>query len=226
MNHSQQKIQLRRRKLAALLVDSRNAARRSVEDCAAAMGLTPQAYQAFEDASVAPTLPQLELISLYLDVPLDHFWDKKSLQTTSTLPPIEEQARALGLRDRLLAASLRLARNHAGMTPSDVAEAAGLDEETVLQYESASQSIPLPELEVLAEVLNTPLETFFDHKGPIGKQRALQTLLQEFASLPPETQDFICKPVNRPYLDLAQRLSQMDATRLRAIAESLLEITF
>jgi len=37
--------------------------------------------------------------------------------------------------------------------------------------------------------------------------------------------DFISKPVNRPYLQLAQRLSEMSVEKLRMVAEGLLEIT-
>ena len=48
MNNSQKKIQIRRRKLAALIVDSRLAARRSIEECAEALGLSPADYQVFE----------------------------------------------------------------------------------------------------------------------------------------------------------------------------------
>jgi hypothetical protein len=49
--------------------------------------------------------------------------------------------------------------------------------------------------------------------------------MQNFAELSPELQDFLSKPINRPYLELAQRLSEMDVEKLRAVAEGLLEIT-
>jgi hypothetical protein len=37
---------------------------------------------------------------------------------------------------------------------------------------------------------------------------------------------FILRPINRSYLDLAIRLSEMKVDELRNIAESILEITF
>jgi hypothetical protein len=48
----------------------------------------------------------------------------------------------------------------------------------------------------------------------------------KFLELPPEIQQFVCKPVNRPYLELAMRLSELNAEKLRAVAEVLLEITY
>jgi hypothetical protein len=44
--------------------------------------------------------------------------------------------------------------------------------------------------------------------------------------LSPELQAFIAKPINRPYLELAVKLSQLDADRLRSVAEALLAITY
>jgi hypothetical protein len=49
--------------------------------------------------------------------------------------------------------------------------------------------------------------------------------MQHFAELSPELQDFISKPINRPYLEIAQRLGEMSVEKLRAVAEGLLEIT-
>ena len=40
-----------------------------------------------------------------------------------------------------------------------------------------------------------------------------------------ELQGFVCKPINRPYLELAVRLSEMSVEKLRGVAEGLLEIT-
>ena len=112
------------------------------------------------------------------------------------------------------------------MTPATLAEKSGLPEATLTKYETGQTPIPLPDLEIIAAALDTPLDSYFDKKGPIGQQRSQQELLQEFVKLPIELQEFICKPVNRPYLDLAVRLSLLDALKLRAVAESLLEITF
>ncbi|NIP32622.1 MAG: hypothetical protein GWN00_13130, partial [Aliifodinibius sp.] len=49
--------------------------------------------------------------------------------------------------------------------------------------------------------------------------------IDEFQNLPEELQEFIAKPVNQPYLELAKKLSELSADRLRGIAEGILEIT-
>ena len=42
--------------------------------------------------------------------------------------------------------------------------------------------------------------------------------------LPDELREFVANPINQPYLILARRLSEIDARKLRSIAEDLLEI--
>ena len=49
--------------------------------------------------------------------------------------------------------------------------------------------------------------------------------VEDFSKLPLDMQQFVSKPANLPYLELAQRLSEMSVERLRAVAEGLLEIT-
>ena len=43
--------------------------------------------------------------------------------------------------------------------------------------------------------------------------------------LPAELQAFVSQPVNRPYLELAIKLSSMSSDKLRSVAEGLLDIT-
>lgn len=226
MNNKRQVIQLRRRKLAALIYDSRLAARRTLEECAEALVISPQEYQELESGTLSPTLPQLEILALYLDVPLDHFWGKESAQRPGVPEPIREQARTVALRNRLIGASIRLGRTNVGLAAQDLAAKTGLSEETLNKYELGEIPVPLPELEVIAAALDTPVERYFDQKGPIGHQRVQQELIQQFLTLPEELQEFITRPVNLPYLELAQRLSRLDVQKLRSIAEGLLEITF
>ncbi len=88
------------------------------------------------------------------------------------------------------------------------------------------RSVPVPELEVLCSELGGSMENFFDQSGPVGQWMANQRALREFSNLPPELQEFVCQPINRPYLELARNLSEMSAEKLRSVAEGLLNITY
>ena len=49
--------------------------------------------------------------------------------------------------------------------------------------------------------------------------------VQQFLEMPMELREFVAMPVNRPYLQLAMKLSNMSRDKLRSVAEDLLDIT-
>lgn len=227
MSTKDQIVTIRSRKLGVLLFDARSSARRSVEECAAVMAVAPERYSAYEQGSTAPSLPELEALAFFLDIPLEHFWSSTALSEKTAAPGINRQAeRLLRLRHRIIGTYLRLGRSKANLSTRELAEKTGVDENQIKAYELGEQSVPLPELEILAQALGMRIEEFFDQSGPIGKWRSDQQSVRQFLDLPPELQQFVCRPVNRPYLDLAMRLSELSVEKLRAVAEGLLEITY
>ena len=68
-------------------------------------------------------------------------------------------------------------------------------------------------------------EVLFDQSGPIGEWMVQQKSAEQFLELPKELQAFVCQSVNRPYLELAVKLSGMSTENLRSVAEKLLDIT-
>jgi transcriptional regulator with XRE-family HTH domain len=131
----------------------------------------------------------------------------------------------ISLRNRILGITIRKARIDAGISIDELAHISDIDPKSLSAYEIGSTPIPLPELEAIAVALNLSVRDFLDQHGPIGKWASQRKAIEDFSKLPIEMQQFVSKPVNQPYLELAQRLSEMSVERLRAVAEGLLEIT-
>jgi transcriptional regulator with XRE-family HTH domain len=225
MDKNKSLMQIRMKKLAILIGDARRVSRRSAEECAGVMGVSTEEFQSIERGKTAPSLPQLEALAYYLDVPVEHFWSNKVLTDKKVLDPTTNLT-LRRLRDRYLGTRLRQLRTEASLTPQALAEKTSLPAETIEQYESGRVSIPLPDLENLVRALNTRIEDVFDQSGPIGDWRTKNENVRSFLDLAARYQQFISKPVNLPYLDLAIRLSDLSVERLRAIAEGILEITY
>jgi transcriptional regulator with XRE-family HTH domain len=75
----QAQITIRAKKLGILIRDARIASRRSTKECAAAIKVTNGVFKAYEEGRKAPSLPELESLVYYLELPIDHFWSNKSL---------------------------------------------------------------------------------------------------------------------------------------------------
>jgi len=218
-------ITIRTKKLGVLIRDARLSARRSVQECAEAIGIKKSMLRAYEEGLRAPSLPELETLIFYLDLPMDHFWSKQiksggpSRQSHLDLPKL------LAVRQRKIGALLRQERMNASISIRNLSHETGIASSRIKAFELGERPIPLPELEVLVKTLGGRIETFFDRSGPIGQWMISEETIQNFLELPMELREFVSMPVNRPYLELAMKLSNMSKDKLRSVAEDLLDIT-
>ncbi len=219
-------LDLRARMLAVLVRDARAHADRTVEDCARVLGLTAEAYTALESGEGAFSLPQLELLAYYFDIPLAHFLGEALLAPGQGLRLVAPPPESLPLRDRIVAVQLHQARNANGVALEAIAAATGLQVDDVLAYEAGEAPIPLPVLDVWARQLDLRLAALSETTGVIGAWQAAARQAQLLNQIPEDLRQFVTQPVNAPYLRLAQKLSQLPAAELRDIAAILLDITY
>ncbi|HEY6073672.1 MAG TPA: helix-turn-helix transcriptional regulator [Anaerolineales bacterium] len=222
-NRSQ--ITLRSKKLGVLIRDARLAARRTSRECADAMGISRALLLSYEEGRRSPSLPELEVLVFYLRIPLSHFWGRQAISSDAPLSEPMDLPRLMSVRQRLIGALLRQERNKANLSLKDLADRSGVPSPRLKAYELGERPIPLPELEVVLTSLGARVDDFFDKNGPVGRWLVSQGLVQGFLELPDEMRSFVSQPVNRPYLELAMKLSEMSKERLRSVAEGLLDIT-
>ena len=216
----------RGQRLGVLLRDARQVKDQTPAACAGAMGIQADEYQAYENGEASPSLPELELLAYFLDVPLAYFWGERVLSELATNGHKPEPSGELaGLRHRIIGLQVRQARHAARLALPELAAQLGISPEQLAAYELGQWPIPLPELEALSSRLNLAVEHFLEVEGPLGEWDSLQRASERLRQLPPDLRDFVSQPANEDYLRLAQKLSQMPVGQLRAIAESLLEIT-
>lgn len=219
-------IAIRSKTLGLLIRDARTLARRNVTECAQAIGVKPGQFRAYEEGRKAPSLPELEALVYFLDLPIDHFWSR---EIKSGKPqPYEnlDLAKLLAVRQRKIGALLRQERLNTSISIRNLALETGISGARIKAYELGERAIPLPELEMLVKALGGRVESFFDHSGPIGQWMLNEEAIRDFLELPLELRQFVAQPVNRPYLELAMKLSSMSKDRLRSVAENILDITF
>ncbi len=222
MNNAQ--ITLREKKLGLLIRDARMAERRSVKECADAIGAQVGQFRAYEEGRKSPSLPELEALVYYLKLPINQFWGKETRSDSMFVESVDT-ARLITLRQRMIGALLRQERNKVNMSLRHLSTETGISQARLKSYELGERAIPVPELETILTVMGSRIETFFDQNGPVGQWMTSQRAMQKFLELPEEMQNFVCQPVNRPYLELAIKLSDLSREKLRAVAEGLLDIT-
>lgn len=220
------RISIRSKTLGALIQDARLAARMSVRECAEAINISDGNFRSYEKGTKSPSLPELEVLAYFLDIPVTHFWGTETLSDNAPATAPLDLSRLVGLRQRMIGALLRKERTTASLSLKSLSQESGVSTRRIKAYEMGEAPIPLPELEVLLTALGGRIETFLDKSGPVGQWIIQQKAIEEFLELPLELQEFVCLPVNRPYLELALTLSDLSSAKLRSVAEGILDITF
>lgn len=223
---NQEIIELRNRVLGVLIRSYRERSRLSRKECADVLGVSSSRFASYEDGLKPVSLPELELLSRYLEVPFHKFRSSDNLSLNEKSAALPAPEFFLPLRNRIIGARLKQERLSSGRTQKDVAEILECSSSSISDYEYGRRPISLAELEILARALEVPLDVFVDQDSVVGTWHALQEKFEQFVELPVEMQDFVLRPINRSYLELAMKLADMPAGALRQIAEGLLEITY
>ncbi len=216
------KIRLRAKKLGVLIYNSRIVARRTIDECAAFLGITVQQFKSYEKGIGSPSLPELEALAYFLDFPIDHYWGSQ-IQPTDLIASFQSSVKIRQeLRDRIIATKLRMARKNADISVKQLAKATSISASQLKSYEMAKQSIPLPELEALGIILELPIEDFLDNIGRIMEWRKEKEIYQRFTKLPPSIQTLITDPENERFLEIILKLSKLTEDKLQEIMEKVI----
>src|SRR5215510_13962843 len=141
---SKSQITIRTKKIGVLIRDARLAARRTVPECARAISITPGLFRAYEDGRKAPSLPELETLVYFLDLPIDHFWGKN---VRSDQIPAHEKLdlpKLMPVRQRKIGALLRQERMNKSISIRNLSEDTGISGARIKSYELGEKPIPLP----------------------------------------------------------------------------------
>jgi transcriptional regulator with XRE-family HTH domain len=219
---------LQAKKIGLFIRQAREISGHSVEECSGWLNISHDAYLDIEKGVCPPSLPQMESLAYFLDIPFESLikgpahTDKASKSFSQ-----EMNDQLITLRTHVIAAMVKQQRVEKGLSLEQLAETASISTDKMKSYEDAIEAFSFTDLEKVIDKLGLTLDTFFSTAGPFNHPANKSTKDLSFLdAMPKELQAFIIKPVNRPYLELALRLSQMEADKLRSIATSLLEITY
>ena len=209
--------------LGNLIQEAREFTGASPEDCALALGIPIENYRQAEQGETPLNLPQLEVLAMYLDLPMAYFWGGEQLHSSPTV----DYSQYMALRQRIVGVLLKQARIDAGWSVQRLADEADLTTDQLEGYEKGEEPIPYLQLEFLADMLDASLNDFtVEAHGPLGRHELDVARRQQFNELPEDVQAFVVEPGNLSYMQTAMRLSVLDVDRLRGIAEGILDITF
>lgn len=215
-----QSLVLQRKIIGVLVRAAREKAHRSTAEAAQRLGVTPVRLRQYESGARDISLPELEILALYFQIPLSFFLNGTSeIEEPVPAPPTEAEMRT---RRSLIAAKLKQARLAAGKTKQECAQVIKRTAAMFNRYEKGAVDIPITELETLAQFLSVNLYYFVEKGVESGGGDVLD--LDRLARLPKEVRVFILDPGNLPYLRMAMKLHALPADELKELGEILLVV--
>jgi transcriptional regulator with XRE-family HTH domain len=200
----------------------RKSKRRSMHDCATILGLTREAYHHIESGLTPLTLPQLELLAIYLGVDPADIFNNLHHQPLSSFLNEDIRPKYISLRDKMVSAFLSAARQNQSLSLEDIAQATGIPLVALQAYDNGDEPIPLPDLLTLSECLEIPITSLLESDW---KEKLDPEGLSAITDWHPE---FIeghqtPSPSDDPYQDLLSAIKMLPTQDQAKIAKTVLE---
>lgn len=194
---------LRAKIVGVLLRKARLAAGCAPEDCADFLHITPEQFAAWETGEATPSLPELELLSCFLQ----------------GAPAPDRHSDYQLLRQRIIGVLLQKARLNAG---ADVARTI-VQPDRLRAYELGERSAPMTDLSALAQVLGLELSAFLE-ATKTTMPYSTPSAAQPSGSSAAAGTDFAADRQNAAFIRLAMAFRHIRADDLHRIADALLAI--
>ncbi len=219
------RLKLKTKMVGAEIRAAREASGKSIKSAADLVGVSSNTMSSYEHGRKGISLPELELLTYWLDIPVTNLLDGLPSAPERTVqfdPKV-----VVSFRQKMIGALLRKQRIAAEMTISQLAEKVGFPASRISAYERGTRPIPIPSLEVLVDSLGRSMDEYIDTEGqgPIAGWYRERRAYETFRSLPPDVRDFLAEPENSGFVRAAMKMREISSYKLRTLAESLAAIT-
>ncbi len=189
----------------------------SLAECANYMGAETRLIEAWEYGESQPSLPQLELLSGFLN-------GRDS--SPASAHPVDRAAQGeyILLRQRLIGALLRAARESSDMPVEELSETVGLEAIQLTNFEFGDEKIAISDLTALAQALSIDVSYFAAQTQPLPERSGSISLPAAPADTESEWRDFAAESDNLPFLRLAMAFQHIARADLHRIADALFAI--
>lgn len=216
-NHDEARS-VRARILGVLIRKWRIQAERTPIECADFIRAEPQLIEAWEYGDSVPCWPQLELLSLYFNGHSANSRDRAVANDNAA------RIEYLVLRQRLIGALVRSAREMIGWSIDELSERVGLDANLIKRFELGEEEIPVSDLAALAQFLKKDLAHFTALPQATPNSYPADGTSKLPAETPADLRQFATLSENRAFIKLAMAFKHIEPDDLHRIADALFAI--
>ncbi len=198
---------------------------RSLHDCAKVLNIPKERYHHFEEGNGVLSLPELELLAIFLEVPMQSLFQDSDLELDQAALLSEEKMPVYkNLRDKMIRTKLNLEMENKGISVENLNDKTGIAMQTLKSYQENGESIPFDHLTRITELLGIPINSLLQNTFE-SDQEVMKEKNQEQAQWQPKYQDNREMSVEEetPHMVLLQAVKRLSIKDQAEIAKLLLE---
>ena len=197
---------------------------RSKQDCAMILGISEETYRSNETGKTPLTLPQIELLSMFLGIKLSTLFEEKQSQHPHAIVLNDDiRPHYLVLRNKMIRAKLSIELENQSLTLEDIAQGTHIPLNLLQRYDSGEEPVPMDGLLKISDYLGISINALYEPIGLNGEQREASSVKTgwqpEFAD--EETQESTIE--DDPYVDLLKAIRKIPTVDQAHIAKAILE---
>jgi transcriptional regulator with XRE-family HTH domain len=196
----------------------------SKQDCAMILGVSKDTYHSIETGKTALTLPQIELLSIFLGIKLSTLFEVEPPQhPQATVLNDDVRPHYLVLRNKMIRAMLSIELENQSLTLEKIAKDINIPLNVLQRYDSGEEPVPMDDLLKISDYLGISLDALYEPIALNDKQRETSSVKTgwqpEFAA--EETQK--APIVDDPYVDLLKAFQKIPTVDQAHIAKTILD---
>ncbi len=197
---------------------------KSRKECSQILDIPSNKLKNYEEGKYIPSLPEIESLSYFYNVPLPALFNPDLLPAYSHDPDANQFKQLLDIRLHVIAARLQLAREKSGKSYRELSKETAISSSRLKKYENGDTGVPLDDLEKIAAALEVEFSEFTDKESPIGLWQESLSKMHAFNQLPQEIQSFILDNQNQSFIDLTRNLQRIGLDDLTKFSDLIQQI--
>ena len=195
-----------------------------VKECCTLLGIPSNRLQNYENGKYIPSLAELEALSYIYSVPLAALFNPGEFPEIFKVPVADQLQQLLEIRKRIISTTLQIAFLKTGKSLKEISKIAGLSVAKCKRFLAGEKDIPMDDLQRIASGLDLDLNTLMDSESQIGQWQEFQKKKIAFAKLPDTAIAFLTQKENWPYMEVVEKMKQLEPKKLETLAESFREL--
>jgi len=196
----------------------------SIHNCAMILDISKENYLKFESGEKPLSLPEIELIAIYLGIPLENLFDSDPVKDDSLLVLQDEvQPQYRNLRQKMIRARFKVEKAKRGISLEKLHQETGISLETLTFYENGVLPIPIHHLMQISEALSLSMEAFINQEITSEKEEPHKKIRPNWQQEYPEDAAEHSGYIGEAHSPLELAISMLPIEDQAAIAKTLLE---